>query len=107
MSEEIQITITPRAQAALDELQAMIARRYPEATFDVHTGYDPAGIYLLATIDIEDIDEVVDVFMDRMLEMQIEEGLPVYVVPLRPVARALAELREHYERLFPPLPRTG
>jgi hypothetical protein len=107
MSEEIQISITPRAQAALDELQAMIAGRYPEATFEVHKGYDPAGIYLLATVDIEDIDEVVDVYADRMLEMQVEEGLPVYVVPLQPIARSLAQLREHHERLFPPLPRAG
>jgi hypothetical protein len=42
--DEIQITITPRAQAALDELQAMIATRCPEATFEVQTGLDPAGI---------------------------------------------------------------
>jgi hypothetical protein len=93
MSEEIQITITPRAQAALDELQAMIAARFPQATFEVQTGHGPAGIYLLATVDIDDTDEVFEVVVDRLVDMQVEEGLPVYVVPLRPIERVVAEFR--------------
>lgn len=104
MSEEIQITITPRAQAALDELQAMIAARFPEATFKVQTGLEPAGIYLLATVDIEDTDEVIDVIGDRLVDLQVEEGLPVYVVPLQPTARVMAQLREQeaHARLLSP-----
>jgi hypothetical protein len=37
-----------------------------------------------ATVDVEDTDAVVDVYIDRLVTLQIEEGLPVYVVPLRP-----------------------
>jgi hypothetical protein len=91
---EIQITITPRAQAALDELQAMIAARFPQATFNVHKGYEPAGIYLVATVDIVDLDEVVEVFIDRLVEIQVEDGIPVYVTPVRPLERNLEQLRE-------------
>ncbi len=93
-SEEIQITITPRAQAALDELQALIVARFPQATFTIQKGYEPAGIYLMATVDIDDTDEVIDLIGDRLVDLQVEEGLPVYVVPLQPTARVMAQLRE-------------
>jgi hypothetical protein len=104
--DEIQITITPRAQAALDELQAMIATRFPEATFEVQTGLDPAGIYLLATVDIEDTDGVFAVVVDRLIDMQVCERLPIYVVPLQPLPRVIAEMRKQ-GRLVPPLLPTG
>jgi uncharacterized protein (DUF433 family) len=88
---EIQIIITPRAQAALDELKAMIAARYPEASFSVYTWYDIAGIYLEATIDVEDTDEVRDVFRDRLLDIQVEDGIPVHVRVSQPPERAWAQ----------------
>ncbi len=90
---EIQIIITPRVQEALDELQAMIAVRYPDATFSVYTWYDIAGIYLNATVDVEDTDEVRDVFRDRLIVMQVEDGLPVHVDVTQPPERALAQSR--------------
>ena len=78
---------TPRMQAAIEELQRLIQQHYPEATFQVESGDDPTGMYVLATIDVEDTDVVVDVYIDRLLELQIDEGLAVYVVPVRPLAR--------------------
>lgn len=92
MEEEIRITVTPRAQAALNELQALISARFPEASFVVQTGHDPAGIYLLATVDIDDTDEVVDVIGDRLVDIQVHEGIPIYVVPLQPIERVVAEM---------------
>lgn len=80
----------PRLQAAVKELQRLICQVYPAATFQVVLGEDPAGTYILATVDVEDTDMVVDVYIDRLLELQIDEGLPVYVVPVRPLARVLA-----------------
>ncbi|MGH2346405.1 MAG: hypothetical protein ACRDG4_14355 [Chloroflexota bacterium] len=73
----------PRVGAALQELRALIQARYPTALFLTFPGDDPAGIYLQATVKIEDIDEVVDVIIDRLLAMQVDEGLPVYVIPVR------------------------
>jgi hypothetical protein len=40
------------------------------------------GIYLLAEAQASSADEMMDVFIDRLLEMQIEEGLDVYVIPV-------------------------
>ena len=78
---------TPRMQAAIEELQRLIQQHYPEATFQVEPGDDPTGMYILATVDVKDMDAVVDVYIDRLLDLQIDEGLAVYVVPVRPLAR--------------------
>ncbi|HET8629111.1 MAG TPA: hypothetical protein VFL91_16940 [Thermomicrobiales bacterium] len=89
----------PRIQAALTELRELILRRFPTATFTVYRGEDPGGIYLTPIVDVEDLDEVAEVFTDRLLDIQIEEGLPVYVVPDLPLERALAQMRERAGRL--------
>jgi len=73
----------PRIEAALLELRALIQARYPTAAFLTFHGDDPAGMYLQATVEIDDTDEVVDVIIDRLLAMQVDEGLPVYVLPVR------------------------
>ncbi len=39
-----------------------------------------------------DTDAVVDIFIDRLLDLQVEEQLPLYVIPVRPLERVLAEL---------------
>jgi hypothetical protein len=67
--------------------------------------FDPKGIYLVTTVDIADTDEVIDVVGDRVLALQVDEGLPIYVTPLRPIQRVIAELRERELATSPsPLP---
>ncbi len=85
----------PRIRAAVAELRELIAARYPEATFEVVHGHDPEGIYLLPTVDVEDLDEVAEVFMPRLVDMQSDEGLPVFVFPDVPIERVREYLRRH------------
>ena len=94
MRQENPIHLTPRMEAAIHELQGLITTRFPQATFAVEEGFDPEGIYLVTTVDIADTDEVIDVVGDRLVELQVEEGLPVYVTPLRPITRVVAHLWE-------------
>ncbi len=85
----------PRIQAALDELRGMILAAYPTASFTVGRGNEPVvGIYLRPTVDVADIDEVFDVVADRLIDIQVEEGLPVYVFPGEPLARTVARMNE-------------
>jgi len=77
-------TLTLRLQRAVDELQRLIRQVDPRATFQVAPGEDPTGIYVLATVDVEDTERVMDAYMDRLLTLQIDEGLPLYVLPLHP-----------------------
>lgn len=81
---------TPRMQAAIMELQGLIQQHYPNTTFEVMHGDNPTGIYVLATVDVEDTEAVIDIYIDRLLELQIDAGFAVYVVPVRPLARVLA-----------------
>src|SRR5579871_1072137 len=82
-----------RMQHALAELQQLIQDRYPSAGFSVYEGEDPAGTYLQATVDVKDLDEVVEAFIDRLVDLQVEEQLPIYVITARPVERVLEEMR--------------
>lgn len=93
MSAERMRKLHERAQGAIDEIESLIRGRYPEASFEVAEGDDPEGIYLRATVDIDDVDEVMDVYRDRLLEMQIDEGLELYVIPLEPIERVMATMR--------------
>ena len=70
----------PSVRAAIAELQADVAQRYPAATFEVFQGEDPSGTYLRATIDVEDTDEVVESVLDHLLNLQVDQGLPVQLV---------------------------
>ena len=79
--------LSPRLQSVVEELQGLIRRVDPTATFQVVPGDDPTGTYVIATVDVEDTETVIDAYIDRLLELQIDEGLPVYVVPLRPLPR--------------------
>jgi len=93
MSVERTDNYAVRVRHAVDELQGMITERYPTASFEVAQGEDPSGTYVTATVDIDDPDEVLDLVMDRMLDVQIDEGLSVYVVPVRPLERILQDLQ--------------
>ena len=83
---------TPHMQAAIMELQGLIRQHYPDTTFEVVHGDDPTGMYVLATVDVEDTEAVMDVYIDRLLGLQIDAGLAVYVVPMRPLARVLTSV---------------
>lgn len=83
----------PRIQAALAEMRALIVARYPDAKFSTYRGEDPDGIYLEAIVDIADLDQVTDVYMDRLVDLQVEDGLPVYVALDWPAERVRAHLQ--------------
>jgi hypothetical protein len=77
----------PRMHTAIGELQWLVQQRYPELNFQVEPEDDPKGKYLLETVDVGETDTAVDVFIDRRLELQIDDGLAVYIWPVRPLAR--------------------
>ncbi|MGH2353292.1 MAG: hypothetical protein ACRDI2_22870 [Chloroflexota bacterium] len=41
---------------------------------------------------MDDTTEVIDLIVDRMLELQIDEGLPVYVIPIHTPERVATTL---------------
>lgn len=87
MTAERTVDVDARVRDAVTELQGTIRACFPTASFEVAQGEDPVGTYVTVTVDIDDPDEVLDLVMDRLLDMQIEDGLPVYVIPVQPLGR--------------------
>jgi len=86
----------PKFSAALDELRALIWQRYPEAIFQVTSAPDdPSLVHLIAEVDLDDTEELVDLVIDRMITLQVDEGLPIFVIPRRTPARIAARRRAH------------
>ncbi len=76
-----------RMRSAVAELEILIRHHYPGATFEETLGEEPEGTYVMVTVDVEDTDDVVDIYIERLLEMQVDEGLSLYVIPMRPLER--------------------
>ena len=88
---ERQPRLTPRMQAAVDELKGLVRDSYPNASFQVARSPENRGVVLLKpVVDVDDRDEVMDVVINRLVEMQSERHLPILVVPIRPQARSEA-----------------
>ncbi len=89
----------PRVQAAIGELQDLIRSHFTSAIFEVGEASDPDGVYMRAIVDVDDTDDVTEVFIDRMIDIQVSEGLPIYVVPVRTPERIAAAMeRERKSR---------
>lgn len=87
----------PRIQAAFEELKGLIAAKFPQATFEVCEGDDNDGeevVTLDVTVDVGDRFDVYDLYSDRLVDMQIEEGLPIWVSVDRPLPEASAAGRD-------------
>ncbi len=96
----------PKMQAAVDELQQLILAHFPLTTFTVGEAEEPDGVYMRAIVDVDDADEVADVFMNRLVDFQVEENLPIHVVTVRtPERRAALRQQEQAIRRMPTLVR--
>jgi hypothetical protein len=92
MSHPEHVELIPGMLAAVEEIKELIARHYPTTTFTTYKGEDPDGIYLTATLDVDDLGKVIDLYIDRLVDLQVEEGLPLFVIPERTPERTAAVL---------------
>ncbi len=112
MTKEYEHSLDPRRQDAVKELEELVRQRYPATSFAVEPGIDdPDTTHIVATVDLDDPDEVVDLVIDRMLAMQLEEGIPVYLIPIRTPERVAKLARQQREyragAVLPPAPPAG
>lgn len=94
MSLEHDEHLDPRTQLAIDEVCGVIQQHYPGAQFQITRGHDePVNVHLVTTVDLDDPDEVLDRVNDRLVELQVDERIALYVIPVRPPERILASLQ--------------
>ena len=104
MSAVQELQVSARMQGSLAELRGLILEHYPDAKFRVsRSPDDPEAVHLRAVVDVDDIDEVVDLVLERMMALQIEENLPVFVIPVR----ALEPVPQQPRRLQAESPPAG
>ena len=75
-------------QHAIAEVQARITAVYPEATFRLVEGEDPTGLYLDAYTDAEDASAVLDLVSDWLVDLSVNDGVHLHVIPLPHTAAA-------------------
>jgi hypothetical protein len=88
------LELSPQMESAIKELKAMILARFPDAQFNVAPAIDePESIHIITTVDVDDTEEVLDLVIDRVIDLIVEEGIPVHVIPVRPLERVLAKMK--------------
>jgi len=50
------------------------------------------SVHLEATFDVDDPETILDLVIDRVLELQVDERLPIHVIPLRCPERIAAPM---------------
>lgn len=75
--------LTKETRAYVEELQSRIRGRFPAATFRSYWSDEPApGVYVDTYVDTEDEFDVLDLVNDRAVDILVETGIPIYVIPL-------------------------
>ncbi len=95
MTQEAQPARDPRVQQAAAELERLIRAGYPQATFELVEGEDPPGTRLRVTVDIDDVEPVRQLYLDRLVDLQVEDGIPIYVRTIQPPHRWSPVSRPH------------
>ncbi len=85
----------PRVQHAAAELERLIRAGYPQATFELVDGEDPPGTRLRVTVDIDDVEPVRQLYLERLVDLQVEDGIPIYVRTVQPPHRWNLDARTH------------
>ena len=73
-----------QVQDAIREFTGVIRAQYPDATFDVGFGFESMNVQVTVTVDVEDTEEVEELYRRRLLNLQVEQGLPLDIITVLP-----------------------
>jgi len=93
--------LSPQMLQAIDELKTLIKTHYPDAQFEVERAADePEAILLVTTVDIDTTEDILDLVIDRVIDLQVEDRIPIHVIPLRPIKRVIADMQRPKARPY-------
>ena len=79
-----QLGLDSRTHEAVSELKAVISSRYPDARFELtRASDDPTNYNLVVTVENVDPDDVGDLVIERVVEMRVEESIPIHIMPIQ------------------------
>ena len=77
-----------KVKEAAEELKGLIRAKYPDAEFKLVRAVDQQrSWHLLAMVDVDDLDEVGALVVEREGDMLAEEHIPIHVIPIEPRER--------------------
>jgi hypothetical protein len=77
-----------KVKEAAEELKGLIRAKYPDAEFKLVRAVDQQrSWHLLAMVDVDDLDDVGALVIDREVDMLVEEHIPIHVIPIEPRKR--------------------
>jgi hypothetical protein len=77
-----------RVKEAAEELRGLIRAKYPDAEFKLVRAVDQQrSWHLYAMVDVDDLDDIGALVVEREGEMLSEEHIPIHVIPTEPRAR--------------------
>ena len=77
-----------KVKEAAEELKGLIRAKYPDAEFKLVRAVDQQrSWHLLAMVDVDDLDDVGDLVVEREGDMLAEEHIPIHVIPIEPRER--------------------
>lgn len=88
----------PKLHQAAEDIAARIRRDYPDAQISIEENLDPPKLYVVATVDLYDTDPVFDSYVDRLIDYQIEDRLPLDVIVYRTPEREQEVLERERDR---------
>lgn len=78
-----------KVKEAAEELKGLIRAKYPDAEFKLVRAVDQQrSWHLLAMVDVDDLDDVGDLVVEREGDMLAEEHIPIHVIPIEPRERS-------------------
>ena len=90
-----EIDLSKEMQEAIDEVTALISAAYPTTTYVIEPGVDPGSVFVQAYVDAIEPDDVMDLYIGRLVTIQVEEGIPLYVF-----ARRTPERLQEYRKII-------
>jgi hypothetical protein len=77
-----------KVKEAADELKGLVRSKYPDAEFKLVRAVDQQrSWHLLAMVDVDDLDDISDLVVEREGDMLAEEHIPIHVIPIHREAR--------------------
>ncbi|MBI4319561.1 MAG: hypothetical protein HY675_13820 [Chloroflexi bacterium] len=93
-SQEQPLILDEKTLEAVTQLEDIIRQKYPTAAFELsRSPEDRNSIHLTTIVDVDDPDEVGDLVIDRVVDLNVEEGIPIHVIPVRTPERIAAARR--------------
>jgi hypothetical protein len=84
VTDIVKVEPDKRMKLAIEQIEQLILREYPEAVFEIDFDEETGATWVTVRADFDDSrwDDVVDVYIGRLLDIQDDWGLWLHFMPI-------------------------